>query len=113
MRDRLAAIRKAPAALKVQWAKDHPTDSVQINFTDPESHIMVTKNQGVQQAYKSQLVVDAQDGIIVAAVVSAHPNDMEELAPAIEAVQAVGDQMFVQTVADAGCFSASNLQTLE
>lgn len=118
VRERLAAIRKAQADLKAQWAKDHPADpeppdSAQINFTDPESHIMVTKNQGVQQAYNSQIVVDAQEGIIVAAVVSAHPNDMEELAPAMEAVQATGGQMFEQTVADAGYFSAANVQKLE
>jgi len=118
IRERLAAIRQAQADLKTQWAKDHPMDAeppdgAQINFTDPESHIMVTKNQGVQQAYNGQIVVDAQDGIIVAAVVSAHPNDMEELGPAMEAVEATAGHTFEQTVVDAGYFSASNVQTLE
>ncbi len=63
-REKLAAIRQAQADLKAKWAQDHPTDaelpeSAQINFTDPESHIMVTKTQGLQQAYNAQIVVDA------------------------------------------------------
>ncbi len=40
--------------------------------------MMVPTNQGAQQAQTSQIVVDAQERIIVAAVVSAHANDMAE-----------------------------------
>ncbi len=73
VRQRLAAIKKARAELKDRWMADYPEEGpeaepsagTQINFTDPDSHIMVTKNQGVQQAYNTQIVVDAQDGIIV------------------------------------------------
>ena len=118
VRQRLAVIRQAQAELKTQWVAEHPKDAeppdtAQINFTDPESHIMVTKNQGVQQAYNVQIAVDAHEGVIVATVVSAHPNDMEELGPVLDAVEATAGRTFEKTVIDAGYFSASNVKDLE
>jgi transposase len=120
VRQRLAAIKQARAELKARWAADHPEEDTeaeppagtQINFTDPDSHIMVTKNQGVQQAYNTQIVVDAQDGIIVGATVSAHPNDMEEVTPALDSVARLTGQMFEKLVLDAGYFSAANVTQL-
>ena len=89
-----------------------PPAGTQINFTDPDSHIMVTKNQGVQQAYNTQMVVDAQDGIIVGTSISAHPNDMEEVTPALDSVARLTGQMFEKLVLDAGYFSAANVSEL-
>ena len=75
---------------------------------------MVTKTQGVQQAYNGQIAVDADEGVIVAATLSDHPNDMQELVPTIEAVAEVtGGQQFNQITADAGYFSADNVRATE
>lgn len=119
LRERLDHIRQAKAELEARWASQHPEaptppDKEQWNFTDPESHIMVTKTRGVQQAYNGQIVVDADEGIIVAATLSAHANDMQELAPTLEAVAEVtGGQQFDQLTADAGYFSADNVAAAE
>ena len=114
LRERLDRIQQAKADLEARWASEHPDAPTppgkeQWNFTDPDSHIMVTKTRGVQQAYNGQLAVDAAEGVIVAATLSAHPNDMQELVPTIEAVaEATGGQQFDQLTADAGYFSADN-----
>ncbi|MCL4522265.1 MAG: hypothetical protein M1415_11940 [Firmicutes bacterium] len=50
--------------------------------------------------------------MIVGAVVSAHPNDMQEVIPAMQSVQETGHR-FEQTVMDAGYFSADKVQALE
>lgn len=47
---------------------------------------MVTKTRGPQQAYNGQIAVDADEGVIVAATLSAHPHDMQELVPTVDAV---------------------------
>lgn len=114
LRDRLARIQQAKADLEARWAAEHPTAETpppkeQINFTDPDSHIMVTKTQGVQQAYNGQLVVDADEGVIVATSLSAHPNDLRELTPTLDAMDATADRQFQQLTADAGYFSADNI----
>ena len=117
LQDRLAAIQQAKADVETRWADAHPDqptppDPEQGNFTDPESHIMVTKTQGVQQAYNGQILVDADEGVIVAATLSAHPNDMQELVPTVDAVAATTDRQFEQLTADAGYFSAPNVTAM-
>ena len=116
---RLTRIQAAKRALEARWADARPDDPTpprqeQWNFTDPESHIMVTKTQGVQQAYNAQIAVDADDGVIVAATVSNHPNDMQELVPTLDAVvEVTGGSQFDQLTADAGYFSADNVRAVE
>lgn len=59
LRERLDRIQQAKADLEARWASEHPDAPTppgkeQWNFTDPDSHIMVTKTRGVQQAYNAQ-----------------------------------------------------------
>ena len=116
---RLDRIRQAKADLEDRRAAEHPEDptppdGTPINFTDPDAHIMVTKTRGVQQAYKGQGVVDATAGVIVGATLSAHPNDQQEPAPALTAVEtATGGGPFDQLTADAGYCSAGNVAGAE
>lgn len=116
---RLTRIQAAKRALEARWADAHPDDPTppgqeQWNFTDPESHIMVTKTQGVQQAYNAQIAVDADEGVIVGATLSNHPNDMQELVPTLDAVvEVTGSPQFEQLTADAGYFSADNVRAVE
>jgi transposase len=119
LRERLAHIQQAQADLEARWAAEHPEAptppaKAQWNFTDPDSHIMVTKTRGVQQAYNGQIAVDAQEGVIVGASLSAHPNDLQELIPTLEAVaNATGGRQFAQLTADAGYFSADNVAAVD
>ncbi len=71
---------------------------------------MVTKNQGVQQAYNTQILVDATAGFIVGVAVSAHAGDTTELGAVLDA--AVGGRAPAQLLADAGYGAAANLRDL-
>lgn len=119
LQERLGHIQHAKAALEARWSAEHPDtptppDKEQYNFTDPESRIMVTKTRGPQQAYNGQIAVDADEGVIVAATLSAHPNDMCELVPTVDAVaQTTGGQQFDQLTSDAGYFSADNIAAMD
>ena len=67
---------------------------------------MVTKNQGVQQAYNTQILVDATAGFIVGVAVSAHAGDITELGAVLDA--AVGGRAPAQLLADAGYGAAAD-----
>ena len=71
---------------------------------------MVTKNQGVQQAYNTQILVDATAGFIVGVAVSAHAGDTTELGAVLD--HAVGGRAPAQLLADAGYGAAANLRDL-
>ena len=71
---------------------------------------MVTKNQGVQQAYNTQILVDVTAGFIVGVAVSAHAGDTTELGAVLDA--AVGGRAPAQLLADAGYGAAANLRDL-
>ena len=98
--DRLAAIRAAQARLEAaQRAADaargrqpgrtrnpkggrpykraygEPDEKSQSNFTDPESGIMKTGNEGFQQCYNAQAAVDAEHQLLVATDVTANASD--------------------------------------
>jgi transposase len=108
---RLAAIRKAKAALEAEARRkaeergEDPAqatvpDKAQYNFTDPESHIMKTQD-GFQQCYNAQAAVEAAQGFIVAQEVSASPTDVRRLGPMLDQLAATG-QAPVELSADAG-----------
>lgn len=118
LKDRLVTIQQAKADCETRWAAAHPDqptppDQEQQNFTDPESHIMVTKTQGVQQAYNGQIIVDAEEGVIVSTTLSAHPNDQQELVKTVDAVVETTGRQFEKLTADAGYFSANNVTAMD
>jgi transposase len=59
-----------------------PKSTDQVNFTDPESRIMPTKD-GFQQCYNAQAGVDTDSRLIVGVRVSQSPNDKQELLAAM------------------------------
>ena len=110
--DRLAAIRAAKARLEAaQRAADdargrqagqarnpkggrpykraygEPDEKAQSNFTDPESGIMKTGNEGFQQCYNAQAAVDAEHQLVVATDVTANASDQGGLPVLLDAVQ--------------------------
>jgi len=90
-----------------------PRPDDQYNFTDPESRIMKnSSDQGFDQAYNVQTVVDQETLLIVGNRVTNHPNDKQEAIPTLEAVPAaVGTPQ--AAAGDNGFFSAENVAQLE
>jgi len=58
-----------------------PHPKAQKSPTDPDSHLMKASNGGFEQAYNCQTVVDDHCQIIIAADVTDHPNDANNLLP--------------------------------
>jgi transposase len=88
-----------------------PEPKAQRNFTDPESRIMPDgANKGsFVQGYNAQIAVDSEAQIIVASRVTQAPNDVRQLVPMAEAIRQNVGQLAATTSADAGYFSARNI----
>jgi transposase len=76
-----------------KWAKSEtgaamPRAKTQRNLTDPDSRLMMDTTTGnYEQAYNSQISVDGQAQIIVAAKVVQAPNDQEQLRPRVREIK--------------------------
>jgi len=116
-------IREAKAALEAkarekatEKGKDpddaEPPDKDQRNFTDPDSSIQKTPD-GYIQGYNAQVAVDGEFQMIVSQHVTAHAPDVQELGPAVERIEKVLGRRPEAVLADAGYFSAANVEALE
>ena len=111
---RLETMTEAKEKLEETYQKETDKDKIpddkQINFTDPELQIMVTKHNGVQQCYNNFGVVDDKANIIVGAYTTNDPNDKKSLIPTIEdTIENIGTIKEITVGADAGFFSANNI----
>ena len=136
--DRLAAIRAAKSRLEARqreaddargrkpgrkrnpkggppYKRGHgvPEDKAQDNFTDPESRIMKTSQEGFQQCCNAQLAVEGRSQLVVAAEVSANASDQGRMAPLVEEVEAVHGTRPETVLADAGYCNEADLARLE
>src|SRR5216684_2587870 len=68
--------------------EDAPADNAQSNFTDPELHIMQTKNKGWEYCGNAQVSVDATCQIILACDVTEASNDKQQAEPLAQAILA-------------------------
>jgi len=90
-----------------------PRGKDQYNFTDPESRIMKnSNNQGFDQHYNTQVVVDQDSFLIVANTLSNHPNDYAEMEPTLDAIPAELGTPDAAAM-DNGYFSADNITACE
>lgn len=96
-----------------RWSKNEqgevvPKDKTRRNLTDPESRLMMDLNtNSYQQAYSTQIAVDAQAQIIVGTRVTNAPNDQEQLIPTVCEVKKHLGQLPATVSADAGYFSSA------
>lgn len=80
----------------------------QVNFTDPESRIMLTSNNSWQQAWNAQAAVDMDSHLIVGGYISHAPNDKRKLEPMLETLpEQLGDPKRI--AADNGYYSKDNV----
>jgi transposase len=134
--DRLRKIREAKAALEAEAReraeairaerethgpqrgrppkppRETPRDRKQYNFTDPDSHIMKMADGSFAQAYNVQVAVDRRHQIIVATTVTAQAPDAPHLPGMVEALRENLGTPPHRLTADAGYFSAANVQVL-
>jgi hypothetical protein len=88
-------------------------DKDQYNFTDPDSRIMKNGNKGgFEQCYNGQVAVDQKSLLIVAAILSNHPNDQQEALPTVDAIAPVVG-VPAAVALDAGYFSQTNVDGLQ
>ena len=90
-----------------------PCDQDQYNFTDPDSRMMKnSRDDGFDQHYNVQAVVDQAHLLVVATSLSNHPNDQREVEPALDAISPhVGKPE--AAALDNGYWSPANLKVLE
>jgi hypothetical protein len=90
-----------------------PQDKDQYNFTDPESRIMKNaSNQGVDQHYNVQVVVEHSSRLIVGHFLSDEANDKQMALPTIDSVPAELGKPDTANL-DTGYFSQNNIAGLE
>ncbi len=120
---RLQAIRWAKAQLEEEARekaeregrdpdKAEVSERAQMNFTDPDSHIMHTPD-GFQQCYNAQAAVDADSQVIVACEVSAAAPDVQRLEPMLKRMTDLNGQAPMELSADAGYASEANFSLLD
>ncbi|MBS2027942.1 MAG: IS1182 family transposase [Deltaproteobacteria bacterium] len=89
-----------------------PHDKAQLNFTDPDSKILKTKN-GFEQGYNCQAAVDAHAQVVVAHAVEAAQNDVQQLVPMVKQIRENLGRNPEELSADNGYLSEANLAALE
>ena len=124
--ERLAVVEAAEADLRARQREDNdrkaytpdesaqePKDTAQSNFTDPESRIMKTSQEGFQQCYTVQTVVDDTAQRIVETRVKNRATDQGLLVPMVDAVVQTHEAVPEVVLADAGYCNESDLTALE
>ena len=89
-----------------------PRGSDQINFTDPESRIM-QRGGAFVQAFNAQAAVDADTHIVVAALVTNQPGDVEQLRDLTNQTIRNTGRTPKRFLADAGYYSDDNVQHVQ
>ena len=105
---------KKPRGRTPKAPQSGPKDSDQVNFTDEESRIMPS-SEGFVQAYNAQAGVDIDSHLIVSNHLSQHPNDKQELAPALACLEKIDQNLGKVNglLADTGYHSEGNVKKCE
>ena len=108
-----AATGRKPRGKPPQPPVEGPLPTDQINLTDEQSRIMPVAGGGFEQCYNAQAVVAA--GSLLAADVVQAPNDKRQLAPMLDKLAALPEDLGQPEtlLADTGYFSAANVETCQ
>jgi len=111
---RVTKMESSQKELEDNWREENGDKKIpkkkQINFTDPESCIMVTKHHGVQQCYNNFALVDDRANIILGAYTNSNSSDQLGLIPTIETTEKLyGSLKGYQLGSDSGFFSSENI----
>ena len=105
---------KKPGGRPPQAPSAEPRAKDQVSLTDEDSRIMPS-HAGFQQCYNAQAGVDADTHLIVEQHISQQPNDKQEVAPTLERLQQLPDELGQASalLADTGYFSEANVNRCE
>ncbi len=92
-----------------------PRPKDQVNLTDEQSRIMPTPSGGFEQGYNAQAGVDIDTHLIVEEHVTQHTNDKQEVAPALENLATLPEELgeVEALLADTGYHSEANIERCE
>jgi transposase len=107
-----AATGKQPGGRPPTPPAEGPGPTDQVNLTDEESRIMPVPGGGFEQGYNAQAAVAAGCLLVVANDVVQAPNDKQQIAPMLEKLDKLPDELgAIETLlADTGYFSEANVQ---
>jgi len=107
----LSETGKKMAGKAPQAPSEEPQAKDQVSLTDAESRIMPTR-QGFEQAYNAQASVDIATHLIVGHHVTQHPNDKQEIEPALAKLGQLPTCLGAvdNLLADTGYFSQGNVK---
>lgn len=105
------ATGKKPGGRPPEPPSAGPGPKDQINLTDEESRIMPVAGGGFDQCYNAQAAVATGSLLVVAIDVVQAPNDKQQLAPMIDRIAALPQELgkTETLLADNGYFSAANV----
>jgi transposase len=104
---------KKPRGKEPQPPSAQPEPKAQYNFTDPESRIMKAgSGHHFEQAYNAQAAVD-EAMLIVGQRISDAPNDKQELAPTVSAINPVVAPAVQAILVDSGFYSEAAVSAVE
>jgi hypothetical protein len=88
-----------------------PQPKDQINLTDEDSRIMPVAGGGFDQCFNAQAVVATESLLVIAVEVVAAPNDKQQIAPMLDKIAALPEQLGrpETLLADNGYFSEANV----
>lgn len=112
---RTAATGKKPGGKPPEPPTEEPRPKDQINLTDEDSRIMPVAGGGFEQCYNAQAAVAAGSLLVVAADVVQAPNDKQQIAPTLEKLDALPEELgdVENLLADTGYFSGANIEACE
>ncbi len=105
--------RRGGRGRKPKPPSKEPDSKEQLNFTDPDSRIMVSGGQFLQ-AYNCQAAVDDKAQIVVAADVTQEANDKNQMTPMVNQIRAnMGGTTPKHLTADTGYFNQSQVDQVQ
>ena len=106
------ATGKKPGGKPPAPPTEGPGPADQVNLTDEESRIMPVPGGGFEQCYNAQAAVAAGSLLVVATDVVQASNDKPQVAPMLEKLDTLPDELgAIETLlADTGYFSEANVQ---
>jgi transposase len=109
------ATGRKPGGKSPQPPVEGPLPTDQVNLTDEDSRIMPVAGGGFEQCYNAQAVVAAGSLLVVATNVVQAANDKQQLAPMLNKIAALPDELgeVESMLADNGYFSAANVAACE
>jgi transposase len=104
---------KKPRGKDPEPPSQTPEPKDQYNFTDPESRIMKAgSGQHFEQSYNAQAAVEVDSRLIVSQTVCTAPNDKEQLAPTLNAMEDAAGPVS-EVLIDSGFMSEKAVRAVE